>query len=135
MEAGPWRACFEPIWEKDTYDPEKVCQGIKMKTWADYEALCETTGSVMTDLRSPLFAIQGSADINIDPVEILRMQQVMKGHDAEFHYVYGLDHSLVSHFERPDPIAMNPEALRRLRVFLGSVPFAPSGQASPEAKE
>ena len=121
LNAGPWRSCFEPIWAKD-FDPEKSCQGIKMKSWDAYEALCETTGDVMRKLNMPLFAIQGSADINIDPREISRMQKLMKGRDAEFHLVYGLDHSLVNHFDQTTPTALDSEALQRMEGFLRSVP-------------
>jgi hypothetical protein len=129
LEAAPYRECFEPIMAND-FDPSDSCLGIPMREWAAYEALAQKTGDVMTQLHCPLMAIQGSMDINIDPLEIPRMQEIMKGKDAEFHYVYGLDHSLVSHFDRPSPIVVDEEALRRFRQFFASVPFP----ALPEAK-
>jgi len=122
VQLEPYRQCYDPIWA-GTFDPDEKCRGVSFKAIADYETLLRTTGAVMGDLHCPLMAIQGSGDVNIDPVEIPRMQTFMKGRDAEFHYIYGLDHNLVSLFDRPEPIVVDSEALARFQQFLASVPF------------
>lgn len=120
---APIRRCFEPIWA-GTHDPDEVCiGGVPQRAIAEWEALADTTGAVLGELEMPVMAIQGSCDINIDPLEIPRMQAILAGRDAELHYVRGLDHSLTDSLDPTDPVSLDEEALRRFEAFFASVPW------------
>lgn len=120
---APIRACFEPIWD-GTYDPEQICMsGVTQRALADYEAFAARTGEVLQTVDAPLFAIQGTVDINIDPAEIPRMRDLLTGRDAELHHVRGLDHSLTDQLEPSDPVRFDEEAVDRILTFLRSVPW------------
>jgi pimeloyl-ACP methyl ester carboxylesterase len=132
MPLNTWstRRCFEPIWD-GTYDPDAVCLGgVTQQAFADYEAFAGQTAAVLAALEVPVFAIQGTCDINIDPGEIARMAEILKGRDAELHLVHGLDHSLTSCVAPLDPVALDAGAMERLHTFLASVGHAPRGLAS-----
>jgi hypothetical protein len=141
LNTSPYKSCFEPIWSGEEFDREEDClPGVSRGAMADYEVLAEGIGDVLVDLDFPVMAIQGSCDINIDPAEIARIQALMKGRDAEFHHVYGLDHSLTSLVEPQQPVYFDAEALRRINQFFATVPWTlkepealevPDGDSSP----
>lgn len=129
----PLKACFQPIWD-GSYTPDAECLGggVTQQMLADYEALAARTPALLADLDAPVMGIQGSVDINIDPLEIPRMAALTEGRDAEWHYVRGLDHSLTDQLDPSDPVRIDEEALARIGRFLRTVPWrAPTAAEAP----
>lgn len=89
-----------------------------VKDMVDYGS---RTATALRELRTPIFAIQGSVDRNIDPETIQRLGRQLADHDIELHYVPKLNHLLVDVVDGKGPPAISEEVKRRLRVFLASV--------------
>ncbi len=121
-QADELRACLSKL-ETPAYDPDEQCLGggVTLRAMASFHALEDRTGEVMRSLHCPLFALQGSADINIHPEQIPRMQAILRGRDAEVHRVHGVSHPLTNAIDPPDPPAFDPVVIERITTFLGSV--------------
>lgn len=117
----PWEACFATV-RAGGFEPDAPCMaGASNQAFAEYFALADRTADVLRALDCPVFAIQGSADINIDPEEIPRLRGILAGHDAELHRVPGMGHGLTDSVSPASPPTIHPELLSRLERFLTSV--------------
>jgi uncharacterized protein len=121
-QASSIRECIGKL-DTRGYDPNEQCLGggVTLRALASFHAYEDRTADVMREMHCPLFAIQGSADINIDPEEIPRMRRILRGRDAEVHRVPSVSHPLTNALSPPDPMAIDAEVLRLIARFLASV--------------
>lgn len=122
QQASSIRECIARM-EAPGFDPEDPCfgNGVTLRAMASFHAYEDRTPEVLRSLHCPLMALQGNADINIDPEEIPRIREIVRGRDAEVHRVHGVSHVLTSVLAPPDPPAVDAAVLELLRAFLASV--------------
>jgi dienelactone hydrolase len=113
--------CFAKL--EGAHDPNDGCGGggLTLEMLADLIAMDERMPHVLSSLHCPLFAIQGSVDRNIDPIEMQKLRTLLAGKDFELHYVPGVNHLLVDVITTPQESAVSDDVKKRMLTFLGSV--------------
>jgi pimeloyl-ACP methyl ester carboxylesterase len=116
------RACVAKI-DTPGYDPNEQCiaGGVTLRALAAHRDEVDRMPRVMRALDCPLFAIQGNADINIDPEEIPRIREIMEGRDVEVHRVRGVSHAFTNAMDPPDPMAIDTRVIELLTEMFASV--------------
>jgi pimeloyl-ACP methyl ester carboxylesterase len=116
------RSCTSQL-ERPGYDPEEQCLGggVTLRALASFHAYEDRTPEILRTLHCPLLALQGSADINIDPGEIPRIRRIVAGRDAEVHRIPGVSHVMTNAITPPDPMELDPRVLDVLSRFFASV--------------
>jgi pimeloyl-ACP methyl ester carboxylesterase len=113
--------CFAKL--AGAHDPADGCGGggLTLEMLADLIAMDERTPQILSSLHCPLFAVQGSVDRNIDPVEMQKLRALLAGKDFELHYVPGVNHLLVDVVAEPRESRVSEDVKKRMLAFLGSV--------------
>jgi alpha-beta hydrolase superfamily lysophospholipase len=119
--AGKYGACFEKL--RKHYEPEGMCigGGVTQAALKEYMEDVARMPAVLADGTSPVMAVQGSVDRNIDPLAIPKIGAALGARDHELHYVPGVSHDLVNVVKPAKPTAVDADVLRRLATFLASV--------------
>ena len=128
LQFSALRTCIEQL-DGPSYDPDDGCVGggVTLRALEEYHRYSDRTGEVMRSLACPILALQGNADINIDPEEIPRMQEILRGRDAELHRIHGVSHALTNVLGPGQPPELDAQVLEVLRAFLASVKRPPAG--------
>ena len=105
------------------YDPTSQCLGggVPLQAIAEYDELNKTTRSVISQLDTPLLAINGTVDRNVPPEELMAIRDAAKGRDAEFHLIAGVGHGLRDLVDDSQADEVDPEVLAVIDGFLASV--------------
>jgi len=121
QQAGQYAPCFAKLRSHD--EPEAMCigGGVTQAALRDYIEYVARMPAVLADGSSPVMALQGSVDRNIDPHAIPAIGAALGARDHELHYVPGVSHDLVNVVKPTRPTAVDADVLRRLAAFLASV--------------
>jgi pimeloyl-ACP methyl ester carboxylesterase len=124
--------CFAKL--NAPHDPTDGCVGggVTLEMLDDMFRMDERMPQVLASLQCPLFALQGSVDRNIDPLEMGKLRALLAGKDYELHYVPGVNHPLVDVTITPQPSGVSEDVQRRMLDFLSSV--AIDANAAPPKK-
>ncbi len=120
LERMIYQQCIEDL--TSDYQPDVSCigGGVTQRALKEYEELNHQTDGRLRDLHCPLLALQGNVDRNINPNQISHIQDIMKGKDAEFHYVKGVNHALTDALEPSNPPVLAPAIEVVLKQFLST---------------
>jgi pimeloyl-ACP methyl ester carboxylesterase len=114
-------ACFAQL--DGPHDPNNRCAGggVTLAMLSDYGDYVARMPEVLRSETCPVFAIQGSVDRNINPLEMQKLAALLAGKDHELHYVPNVNHLLVNVVDGPKPPSIDAEVERRITAFLASV--------------
>ncbi len=120
-EKKKYARCFDRL--RGEHDPREVCigGGVTQEALQDYLEYVARMPAVLAGGTSPVMALQGSVDRNIDPLAIPKIGRALGARDHELHYVPGVNHDLVNVVAPTTPPALDAEVARRIVAFLGSV--------------
>jgi alpha-beta hydrolase superfamily lysophospholipase len=121
QEKKKYAPCFEKL--RRHYEPDEMCigGGVTQAALQDYLRYAARMPAVLAAGTSPVMAIQGSVDRNIDPEAIPKVGKALGARDHELHYVPGVSHDLVNVVTPTRPPAVDAEVERRIAEFLSSV--------------
>jgi len=95
--------------------------GVTQAALKDYLQYAARMPAILGAGTSPVMAVQGSVDRNIDPMAIPKIGAALGARDHELHYVPGVTHDLVNVVTPAARPGVDAEVKRRLSVFLASV--------------
>lgn len=116
-----YQKCFAKL--AGPHDPADGCVGggVNLGQLASFIAYEKQTLDKMRGLSCPLMVVQGTVDRNIDPAEIPRITDAMKGRDLEVHMIRGVAHTLLNALDPKRPPEIDQALRDRIRAFLTSV--------------
>jgi pimeloyl-ACP methyl ester carboxylesterase len=121
-EARSYARCFAEL-RAGAVDPARDCigGGTPQGFVTGYLALNARLAAKLQAVDYPIMVLQGAADRNSAPENPARYAAMLVGRDAEVHVVPGVGHSLTNLARPAQPVGLDAEVVRRLRVFLAAV--------------
>lgn len=123
LQRSKFSNCFSKL-TGPKYVADEVCigGGVTQRALKAYAARSATAPSELKAVKVPMFLSQGTLDRNVSPQLFDDLSHQLAGHDAEFHFIAGMDHAQTD-VSNPKPV-LHPALLAALKAFFASVPLS-----------